>query len=935
MSPEVSRATSSARTGARWLLAAAGVLWACADGAAARQNAPAGATLESGEFEQYLEDRGLRSVLAAHYRDELARAPGSQRAEIAEKLGALYIQLLGETTTPEQRRPLEDAGRALIALVPGAEPLELKLDLARVTYLQAERTMEDDRVRLANPEQLAEAERILRSTQQVFDAVATRAHQRAEHFERQEKNADYADGPELRAALADARRVRSLARYYSAWSGYYLAVATGDLARGAQAVNDFGWILGTGGGRPPAVDRVSKGMLKFPHVARAAVGCALCASLRGNDAEAVRWLDLIDFSDETPKELRAELPERRMAVLAAANRWSDLDVLVKRLRLPSGEKTQTLLTPRQARLAAVLALEGLARSGNERAAPVIREVAKAGLGDLVSLGENGHVLNLLTKYGSENLGNEGFLVFYARGLQTFERAREAHAAAGTPLSEPAKDDATINRYREAARVLSEAVNASDAARFRAERPGAVMKQGLALFGAGDLEQASAIFTSIIETAPTPDARRDALWYAIVALDRAVSTGKLSLSDERDRLAVLFVGRFPGTEQAAQLLLRRAGAGRVPDEEVVRTLLAVGEDSPLYIPGRREASRLLYLMYRRAPLDQRDFAIVRFADVAEPVLRSDRVTALAREDTPERRTAAEQVVLRTRQLADALLASSAPDVERATRAIGVLEEVASKLGLDLAEVKDELAYRRLQIAVARGSIDDAEREADSLRARTGPFAEAAARLMFSRATKDFSQTPRVEGSARRVMFYGQRVLERMKSADPGFKDAAHASTVNTTAEAAAALWRDEKDEDARDLAIALDKAVFDAGRHTRQTLRRLGPTAESAGNHTLALEAWRTLAIATQQGTPEWFESRYNAIRVLAMVDPARAREAMDQHKQLYPSFGPDDWAGQFSLLDSQIPKSAPSGPATPAGTSPAPGGGSNGATNDGKDGPPR
>lgn len=906
------------------MLAAAGVLWAYAGTAAARQpaSAGAGAVLETGEFEQFLEDRGLRSVLAAHYRDELTRVPGSQRAEIAEKLGKLYIELLSEATTPEQRRPLEDAGRKLIALVPGSEPLELKLDLARVTYLQAERTMEDDRVRLATPEQISEAERILRSSQQVFDAVATRAHQRSEQLERIEKNADHADGPEFRAALMDAKRIRSLARYYGAWSGYYLAVATGDLTRAAQAVNDFGWILGTGGGRPPAVDRVSKGMLKFPHVARAAVGCALCASLRGNDAEAMRWLDLVEYSDESPKELRTELPERRMVVLAAANRWSDLDVLVKRQRQPSGEKAVTMLTPRQARLAAVLALEGLAKSGNERAAPVIREVAKAGLGDLVSLGENGHVLNLLTKYGSESLGSDGFLVFYARGLQTFERAREAHTAAGTPLSEPAKDDATINRYREAARVLSEAVNASDAARFRAERPGAIMKQGLALFGAGDLEQASATFSSIIETAPTPDTRRDALWYAIVALDRAVSAGKLSLVEERDRLAVLFVGRFPGTEQAAQLLLRRAGAGRVPDEEVVRTLLAVAEDSPLYIPGRREASRLLYLMYRRVPTYQRDFAIVRFADVAEPVLRADRVTALAREDTPERRTAAEQVVLRARQLADALLASSAPDIERATRAIGVLEEVASKLGLDLAELKDELAYRRLQIAVIRGSIDDAEREADSLRARTGPFAEAAVRLMFSRATRDFAQTPRVEGSARRVMFYGQRMLERMKTADPGFKDPAHAATANTTAEAAASLWRDDKDKDARDLAIALDKAVFDAGRHTRQTLLRLGPTAESAGDRELALEAWRTFAIATQQGRPEWFEARFNAIRVLAMVDPARAREAIDQHKQLYPSFGPDEWAGQFSMLDSQIPKSAPAG-----GTAPA--------SEAGKDGPPR
>jgi tetratricopeptide (TPR) repeat protein len=870
----------------------------------------AAADAPDSSFELYLRDRELRSVLAAYWHSSLESASPADKAEIARKLGRLYVQMLSAASTPDERRSLEAAGRRLLEQVPGAEPLDLKLDLARVTYLKAEQLLEDHRVRLATPEQVGEAQRILRNVGPIFESVAARAHQRVEQLERVEKSGRESETAEFRAELADARRLRSLARYYRAWAEYYLAYATGDLTLASEAVNDFGWLLGTGGGRPASVERMAKGLLRYPHVARAAVGCALCASLRGNDVEAVRWLDAVEESTEITDDLVAELPERKIVVLGAARRWSDLDVLVKRIRLSAKDGAPQLLSPRQARLVAVIGLEAaMDPVTRTRAGDIVQEVAKSGLADLVAHGEVGHVLNLVTQFGTEALGDKGFLVFYARGLQSLDRARQSHTQAGGTPDVPAQDSGTINRYREAARLLDEALKSDDTARFAKDAADASIKRGLALYGAGDLEESATVFASLLDKVPTPAQNKDALWYAIVSLDRAVELGKLSLQQERDRLAVLYIERFPGTVEAAKLLLRRAGAGRLPDTQVVETLLAVPADSPLYLASRGEASRILYLIFRRSRAD-RDFAAVRFADVAEPLLQSDRTAALETKDRAEAARAAEQTILRVRQLCDALLSSSSPDIKRAERALEVYDELKARLGMTTPQIDEEIAYRRLQIAVISGDFAEVERKADALRAGTGPFARAGLRLVLSRAAERFTAAPEDLNAARRVLIYSERVLPELDAADPKLADGSHVSVLNTTAEAAAAVWRLDKDTASRDRAIVIDRRLFDAGKHSRKTLRRLAELSEAAADRPTALEAWRTLAAGTEPATPDWYEARYNAIRVLSMIDPPRAREALDQHRILYPTLGPEPWDAKFAELDGQVPRVPPANPAS-------------------------
>src|SRR5690606_16995647 len=100
-------------------------------------------------------------------------------------------------------------------------------------------------------------------------------------------------------------------------------------------------------------------------------------------------------------------------------------------------------------------------------------------------------------------------------------------------------------------------------------------------------------------------------------------------------------------------------------------------------------------------------------------------------------AAGAIVLRVRQILDAVLGMSAPDLERAAKALEILDATSAYAGLDLADVEGEIAFRRFQIALARGDRADMQRRLDRLHALGGRFADAADRLLYRRALDAWS------------------------------------------------------------------------------------------------------------------------------------------------------------------------------------------------------
>lgn len=912
-------------SGFRWgrcptrLSSIAATLTALATPALAFQPSPPDKEPPSLLLERFLAENELSSVLAAHLRERLAHGTPDERARAAESLGELYTKQLRTAPTSELRQQLEAQARDLLKSVPESRSFALRIELAKATYLQAEELAERDRLRMGAPADRAEAERILHSIAPVFNDIAAKVGRRIDELERQERTARDEDVAELRQQGSDARSLRSLARYYSGWTSYYLALVTASPQTASNAAVDFGYLLGAPPGKPAAIDKANQAFLRLEHVARAAMGVALASSLRANHTDAIRWLDEIEATDDLPASLLADLFFRRIIITAAAGRWSDLDALV-RVHKRSDDGKPAPLSLRDARLIAVLSLDALQRKvvpESERA--IAERLSQNAMADLVARGEVGHVLNLLNQFGSVPIGDEGFVAQLVRGLYQYDLARKSHRAAPDAKPElPTKDPALINQYRAAAKMLEQAVASPDAAQRPNELATARLRLGFAQFYAGDLEDAAARFQAAFESFPQGESKRDALWYAITSLDLAIDAGKPSLTPARDRLAMLMVQTFPGSDYAARLLLRQTNADAVDPEQGVKILLSVKKDSPAYNATRRQASQLLYRLYTRAAPADRAFAAVRFAEVAEEAIELAKAEALAATDKLAQESAA-WVVRCARQIADAMLSLPAPEVRRAEAALEALDAVTThhRIGLD-DSTQTELLFRRFQIADAKNDAPARDRALSDLRQRPGPFAAAADKSMYRKALAAWRAVPSDLTSARHLVTHGLVLISRAADTDASLPPLRLA-----VAEAAAALWAADKDESMRDRAIELDQRSAQSGGRTESVLRRLADLTESKGDKQAALDAWKELSAALVPASPAWYEARYNSIRLQWDLNAPAAVEAMRQHVLLHPSYAPEPWGPKLRELDEKMgaSRSTPPPPPQPAPAAPKKSGG--------------
>jgi len=867
--------------------------------------------------EQLLLDLKLDNVLASQLRDRIATAKPEARVRSAEMLGRLYVRMLGATTDSQQRKQLERLSQELLEQVPEADSSELRLDMCKATYLQAEEAAEKWRLRLATPEERSESLRVLQDVLPTFTQIRAKLQRRVDALEQREKSIPQGgDEAGVRAELGDARRLRSIAAYYEGWSRYYLAYLGNDKSKAKDALEAFGVLLNAVPGKVPSVERFPSSNLRLDHVARSVFGAALSNSLLGNEVDAMRWLDVMIASDELSTGVSSQIFSRQFMVLVQANRWSDVESLVRRRRLNGRDGAIQPLSAQEARLVAISSLDAL-RGGQLREGLKVSVgmVSRAALGDLVSQGELAQIVDLVKQYGTLPIGDDGFIVAYVRGLQAYEKASalqvaaratgagesksstqnklnsESKSSAETPggVGGPETDPAVVNAFREAAQLVEAALKADDIGQFETEQARAHLRRGLALFYAGDLLPASAAFERAFEAGKDARVREDALWYAVVALDMLVERGEATRTAQRDGLATLFVQQFPQSPNATRLLIRQAQVAGVDDRKAMEILLAVPQDSPLYLAARRHAARLLYQQYRGALASERQFLALRFADVAEELMRLEMPQAMSASDDSSR-LAAESIVLRSRQLLDVLLTTATPDLPRAEAAFITIDQLASRHGVSTQQFEAELLFRRLQMLIARGMNEEAQKIWDKLRGLKGPFADAADQWMYRLADEAWRREEQNASKARDLVRFGAAWLERLPEGDT------RTVVRDRVAHSSAFLWKVEQDKRMRELAIKLDREQAASGLSTVTSLRRLAQLLEDASDAGGALEAWTQLLGSMEPGTADWYEPRFHTLRLLQKSDLTGARQAYTQHKLLYPQTGPDPFGPKIEQL---------------------------------------
>ncbi|MCB9839154.1 MAG: hypothetical protein H6813_07445 [Phycisphaeraceae bacterium] len=885
-------------------------------------------------IEAYLESHGLRDLLVTQLENRIDGARGAEKTRIVEQLATIYAEMLEAAGTSQERIALVERGRALLARAPEAESADLRLGLDRASFTRAERLAERARLLIGPPEDRQEAEAVFASIAGDLSQVARATNDRVRALERQEESAGDFDPELLSEALGKARRTRSMSNYLAGWSKAYLAEMNGDKGKAIEALTHFGWLLNAPPNQPPTTGRIPTALLEFEHVARSVIGSAVCEAALGETDKALAFLDVLEESDNTPPAVRAELAARRMTILARGDRWLAMTDLIDGIRGRSSSEGRLIRQPMnagEARLLGVLSMSALERidsTSNDPARSQRREIealARLSLEDLAARNELGHMLDLTLRFGVGALGEDGFIARHVRGLRDYQNARAAHEEAGG-ASEPTSAPRVIDRYRRARTTLRSAYDAPDAAENEGPRATDAMLIGLCLYYASgasakearlrELDEAATWLVGAAEAMPDDPARQsDALSMAIQALDTAEEVdgeGGLERRARRDEIAMRFLERFPEDHRAGALLVKLATSGDVADEQAVALLQRVPESAESVDAAHRLAARKLYALYRSARPNQRQWAALRYADAAEPLLLHDRMLVSSGDAQ-----AVDRVIVRGRRLLDALLSLDAPDIARAQSALDLVRGVLDPddTGAGAEAIRGELRYRQAQIALASGSEAEAQRLVEELRTMSAAetYRDAAARLLHKRAVIAWRDAKRrsadpetIVSWARRVVDHGGTLLLTLQegaeggSTDSQTDDAALFALRATIAEATADLWRYDHDAAARDLSIGMHKSLLDVEPGNQTVLRRLAELAEEAGDAETALDAWRRLVSGLAQGSDDWFEARLRQMTLLARVDRARAIEAMRQHRVLWPDWGPEPWGERFADLDRRL-----------------------------------
>lgn len=836
--------------------------------------APAVGAPRPDPVEDFLTEHRLETMLETHLRRRLDRAGPAERASIIDRLGRLYLERLTTEPDPAARDDLLERARALLADAGPADAIDLRLGLAIARFHPAEDVAERAVMRLAAPDEAESAAGTLAEIAREIDAMGMQ-------LEREvlaEQRVARANPDEPAAALADARRQLSLAKYYAGWAYLHLSRLRDEPADAQRAIEQFAWVLDLPN-ELPSLDRLPPSLLRYDHVARAAIGVALAKSRLGRDTDAAAWLDAVDAA-EPDEPIAAQVFARRLTVLPAAGQWS---VLAKRVQAWRDAHPGPLDEP-LARLLAVEALDAARADGTPAGARAeAQRLAALALGDLVDRDALDQVLDLTRRFGELPLRGDAFVPRYVRGAALFDRARLAHRAAGDAAAPTADPDAA-ELYHAAQADLRAAAQAPDAPDHPKHRLAAAIMAARCDYFTDRLAPAADAFLAAERLATTDAGAEDALWMAVVCLD-ALAAREPDARPRARELATRFLAEHPASPRAPLLLLRSLDADLVPRDRAIEILRAVPESDPISDTARRHLARLLYAAVREAAPAERPAAAAEFLALARELLDEALATTRPEDLDP---AAEHEVLLRARQALDIALLLDPPLIGQAERALAIAERVP--LASD-PEIAAELRLRRVQLALARRQPSEADRAYDGF-APDDPLAPVALDLLVDDARERWAERERTAASARRLIAHATRA-QRDESRRPDLDEA--------IAEAAAWLWRTEGETPMRDLAITLDERAFRGGLSTAAGLRRLAEFAEAASRAELARDAWLAMMASTDPGTPAWFEARLRSLSLLAELDPPAARDALDQTRVLYPSLGGPGCAPQFERLDALLP----------------------------------
>ncbi len=824
----------------------------------------------------FLEARGLDALAALKLEALAEGATGEVRNGYLERLADLYARLLEAQAGGDGESRLLARADRLAGEIAVAKGDLLRVAAAQARYREAAGIAE--RIRAGAPIDPGDAIALLAEQERVLLGAADRAEKRGSDAD---ALLDRAEGlaRDLAAARVDRERgLAARARFLAAWSLVYHGLLAREQESFAEAETLFANMLGAREGRLAPAD-VSEDLRADDAYASAILGLALAKARTAGYSEAQRWLALLDHETTAP------------AIRDAAPGWRMVAALDARAFAPAREAFATLaLRDDAANWARVAVARAVEDGGGEKDAVLLRTEALAQLAarrDLASVRE------LVERFGEGVLGEDraGFVPRYVRAVRLYDESQQAVDAAGDD-PERLVSDAVRVPARAAAAALAAALEAADAANFADAATSCRLMYGWSLRAAGDFIAAAAAFDEVAAAGVGARAE-DAARLAVLSIDDARrlerdAAARAKLDEDLVARVDAFLSRFPASDRVPEMLVRKVAASAAPSANDVERLLEVKPDSAEWLTSRRQAVFGLYRAFRGEKGDRRATGRRYLEVLAE--LPADEATGLP---------AGSSAI--ARQALEVALASEVRELAIANALLDALAKAAELGQFDAREADEELAYRRLQLAIAADRWADVEAALAPFEKpeATALWADAALRLALrgaeSRRRGTDEGDPARGGFVATILRAGDAILARGGGTETVLAgdDATLLQVARIALDARTDLLRSTADPDEAARALVLAKGLLAKAPRDAALLRATALAAESAGELEEAADALRALVGGLPPRTNPWFEAKVDQLRVLAKLDPARAGAVLAQFRALYPELGPEPYRTRF------------------------------------------
>ena len=785
----------------------------------------------------WLGQMGCNELLALYLEEQLSSGSTQSKVDAAERLATLYAYMLSQSDGQDEEHLLQRAN-SLLDSIPQANTIDLRLQLLRASYLASELTFEKYRLRLINRNEAEGQSLILEETATKLEALRASLQRKAKNS----KNFTTKDSNRL-----------GLVTSLSAWAKYYQSWFKEDKILANEAADIFATILE---GDSASLQDVSLDLRKEEFGARALLGITLCKNLHNIAGEQYTWLQELNHED-TWAGIRQQLPMWTIMMQIDSGEWPKVEEQLTNPLL--------ILEPHTLRLAAV--------RGIESASPQSKAVASTAISQLIAESELGIVSQLVSTYGKEIVSNNPFVSKYLDGELKYREAKNT-----LDSDSPTDDPLTIEQFKIAQELLTEAINATNASDYPSVKDDCIYLAGLSQFFSNSFIEASITFFELGKRTTS----EKSLWMSIVSLEQVTHPTPQSVILKNDAVT-LYTSLWPNSQKTTQLKLQYPSEHA--DQSTIEDLLGIQPSDANYANARRKVSRLLYKQWSDVKPTERATVGNTYVGVALPIILED-----ANASVLETR---QNALVRSLRILEVALHRDVKRHVAAQQAFEIIQKL-STIGISSMEFDNEIQYRKIILLYQQEKIEEANAITIML-LNTHPndgWAKHASIYAWNNVASNSDELSET------ILELGLFILKDVN--DESLSDHQFINVAKIVAKQILLAHKQKPNEVLLKQALAIAQNLLKAYPNNHEILKINAQAELLSENKKVSISHWNNILDASDKGSEAWLEAKYNIAFLLSENDKDKALVLLNQFAALYPNYGSGVFAIKLKALHESL-----------------------------------